>query len=457
MAPYCGYASPPFTATDLDNTVYTFPGDYVTMGYSSPSLTPLIFPTSIEDRNGNIINIAAGQMHNGTLTPTIVTDTSGRTAEQLNYLPGGTTTPVSYEVGGLIYTLGYTTTQDNYTAASNQVFPHPTSPEVCNAHFTSQYSGKQAIQSIELPNGKGYTFQYDTRFGLIKEIDYPNGGWVRYQWQLSSEAPNTGLSDFLHFPAQLQPLTSNDLCNYQYSVPVIEQRQVGYTATGGPALTQTFTYSTIWNSNSQLASQWVSKTTTVATTDNVTGKTYKTVYTYVPGVYQQPPTRSAAAWVPQIPVEQSVVTSDWGPSAASILSQSKTWSDPYEMTSETDLLPNGQSTKTMYLYDGGARVTEKDEYDFGQSSPSRVTTYGYYSSVYKSSGLSTPCQIVVHSGSATGPRVAETDAYYDGGTATCASGKGAAAPVGGLPVLADGTPTHDEARFGSNVLHFAAM
>jgi RHS repeat-associated protein len=447
MAPYCGYASPPFTATDLENTVYTFPGDYVTMGYSSPNLTPLMFPTSIEDRNGNIVKITGAQPDGqGNTTPAVVYDTAGRVAERITYLPG-TSVPSSYEVGGLTYTLVYTTTLDNYTASSKQVFPHPTSPQICNAALTSHYSGKQAIQNIYLPNGEKYSFQYDTRFGLLKRIDYPNGGWVTYAWQLSSEAPNTGLSDFLHFPAQLQPLSSNDLCNYQYAVPVIEQRQVGYTP-GTTALTQTFTYTTNWNaSGSPIESQWLSKVTTVTTTDNVTGKTFKTAYTYVPGVYQHPPTRYAAAWLPQIPVEQSVVTYDWGPSTAFILSQSKVWADPYEMTSETDLLHSGQSSKVAYSYDGGARVTEKDEYDFDPSSPPRVTTYGYYSSVYASSGLSTPCQIVVHTGSATGPRVAETDVYYDGGTATCASGKGATTSAGSLAVFPDATSTHDEANY----------
>lgn len=449
MAPGCIGASPTFTATDLDNTVYTFPDTYASLGYDSEGQTPLIFPTSIEDRNGNIINIAAGQPDGqGNTTPTIVSDTAGRQFVKLTYVPL-TINPASYEVGDLTYTIGYTTTQDNYTAASNQVAPESgNSQEPCNLNFTSNYSGKQVIQTIDLPNGTHYTFQYETRFGLIKEIDYPNGGWVKYTWLLSNEAPNSGLSDFVHFPAQGQPLGSNDLCNYQYAVPVIRQRDVGYSVGSSSALTQVFTYTTNWNPNAQSASQWLTKTTTVATTDNITGKTYKTLYTYVPVTYQQPPTKSASL-PPQIPVEQSVVTYDWGPSATPILTENKTWADPYAMSSQTTVLPSGKSTTVGYQYDND-RVTEKDEYDFGQTSPSRVTTYGYYSSVYESSGLSTPCQIVVHTGSATGPRVAETDAYYDGGTATCASGKGATASVTGLPVLPGNVVTHDETAFGSS-------
>ena len=38
------------------------------------------------------------------------------------------------------------------------------------------------IQSIELPNGTYYNFKYDPTYGLLNEIDYPDGGKVVYTW-----------------------------------------------------------------------------------------------------------------------------------------------------------------------------------------------------------------------------------------------------------------------------------
>jgi RHS repeat-associated protein len=433
-APGCNSAAPPFTATDVDNTVYTFPSGYVSVGYNDSGLNPMIFPTTIEDRNGNVVQIASSHSSVGYIPiANSITDTAGRPMVSVAY-QGGTNVPTSYTVGGLVYALGYTTTSAGYTPASSQIAPLPPNGNItCNANFAVSDSGKTAIQTISLPNGQEYSVDYDPTYGLVNQINYPDGGWVKYTWKL-----NDTLSDFLTIPGSTTGPPAFGFCNFEYQTPAVATRTVGYTAGGSAALTQTFTYSTTWN-NSVNPAQWTSKTTTVLTTDNVTGKTSKTIYTYgsVPGAtyaYAQ------NAVSPQIPVETSVATYDWGPSASSILTVAKGWMDPYAMTSEVDSYPGIGSRQTLFQFDFLDRMTQKAEYAFGQTSNYyRLTDYYYYS---LSPSTSSPCQEVVWDSSGSN-RLSETDAYYDGATSTCASAKGSVADVSGLP-----PNTHDDTSYG---------
>lgn len=93
-------------------------------------------------------------------------------------------------------------------------------------------------------------------------------------------------------------------------------------------------------------------------------------------------------------------------------------------------------------------VKEKDEYDYGQSTPGRTTKIQYqpYSSrsayTFPPPINNEPCQTVTYDGS--GNRIAETDFYYDGGTTLCgAPGTPSVANVSGPPSLAERmtTPT----------------
>jgi hypothetical protein len=134
----CNGAAPPFTASDINGTVYSFPGGYVSVGYNGTELNPMIFPTMIEDRNGNIVNIESGYSQ----TPYVpiaktVFDTAGRSMVSVGY-QGTTNIPSSYTVGGLTYDLGYTTTSASYTPSSTQVAPFPTTQYMtCNANLLS--------------------------------------------------------------------------------------------------------------------------------------------------------------------------------------------------------------------------------------------------------------------------------------------------------------------------------
>jgi RHS repeat-associated protein len=444
-APGCEHAAPAFSATDLNNTVYTFPDEYIAPSYNWTSLTSKIFPTSIEDRNGNILQVSGAQPNgSGQLTPLVIKDTAGRTFVQLNYADANYT-PASYDVGEFSYTPGYTTASANYNANGVQVGPTPPDGNICNATFSVNDTGKRVIHTIPLPtpDPTSYTFDYDPTYGLVNEINYPDGGWVKYEWGLPSTP-----SDFVAIlDTQVGATPSYGFCNYEYYSPVVISRTVGFTAGGSAVQTQTFSYSTTWN-NTINPAQWTSKTTTITTTDNTTGKSFKTVYTYTPTTLPQPPLyTSSAPPPPQLPVEHSVVTYDWGPSANPIQTVNKMWKDPYAMSWEQLVLPSGISRQTNYQYDVNDRPIEKDEYDFGSSTLYRKTIYGYYSSTYIASGLASPCQVVTYDGS--GNRVSETDAYYDGATSTCASAKSA---TNAVPGLAAGT--HDETNYGSGAQVF---
>ena len=47
------------------------------------------------------------------------------------------------------------------------------------------------MKSITLPNGEQYQFFYDSTYGLINEIIYPTGAWVKYTWK-----PSDNYSEF---------------------------------------------------------------------------------------------------------------------------------------------------------------------------------------------------------------------------------------------------------------------
>lgn len=438
--PGCGGAAPAFTVTDPDSTVYSFAAN----SYGNPAdstLSTFVFPTTIEDRNGNIVRISPGQQSNGNggLTPTVVTDTSGRSAVQVNYNSSGAGPIQSYLVGGLSYGVSYTTTAASYTAQSERV--NQTSI-TCSANFQVNDSSLPVIQSITLPNGQQYVFKYDSTYGLVNEIDYPDGGWVKYTWGLS-RLGSFPYSDFVSAPgynAGTSTPVVGGVCDYWYQSPAVLTREVGYTQGGPAVLTQQFQYTTTQGSEYYL---WGSKTTTVKTTDNVTGETSETTYTYSSVNQVVSPTPPGGQLPVQIPVEQSVVTSQWGqgnnPSSSNVLTVNKTWNDPYEMATEQRITGSGRTVyQGTYSYGIDELLTRRQECDTSDSTGCRTTSFSY-------SVRSTPCQEIVYDGSLN--RIAETDAYYDGSSTVCATGGAATGNgVSGLP-----TGTHDETNYGPSL------
>jgi RHS repeat-associated protein len=394
--------------TDPSGTVYYF-GKQIGFGAGAEYGTL----TSIEDRNGNIYSANS----QGVLT----TDTDGR--------------PM---------TAAYPTTSTNSSASfpvpSLQVQVNPT----VNCGFPSQVSDTQrVVQSITLPNGQQYHFYYGNDnpngftnpYGLLSEIDYPSGAWVRYTWKLADQMSILANFDGVSSAGADQ----SNACFYQYKFPVVATRQVGLGGSSQPILTQSFSYATTWG-----GSTWSQKTTTVTTTDNVRNQTFQMVYSYQPfTVTTNGPSSTSHPPPYQVPLESSVQYYNPGGSSP-IRTVAKTWIDQYEMASQTTTLQDGvssMSSKTTYAYHAIGLPSEIDEYDYGQTTPTRKTGITYQSFTdtaifpYNPSLLDKPCKKIVSDGS--GNAAAETDYLYDGGTAVCGSAGSAPVSTANSPVQHD--------------------
>jgi RHS repeat-associated protein len=449
----CWNATPPVVVFDKAGSVYTF-----------YPLGTGVHPKTIEDRNGNILTFQTGGSY-GDLT---VTDTSGRQVISINNPnPGGNRfNPNTYIVGGLTYNLTWVAAPQNIPR-DVETLP-PTLPTGYECIQTAGGITPDGIQTLTLPNGQEYKFSYDPTYGLINQITYPDGGWVKYTWKMSDDYSEGDTWAATPLPGTNGTPISN-YCNANYKTPVVATRQVGFTTSTTPVLTQTFSYCTTWGSgapcsDSQNTTTWSSKQTTVTTVDNVRGLTSKTIYTYS-SVYTGQPTggfQDQFSQATQIPVESQVQYYDWGSGSAGALlkTENKTWADMFNMTMDQVVL-SGSATKNTsevdYAYGFGGLVTQKSEYDFGTNAPGTLirTTVNtpqpfaasplFPSTVpaYASTLIAFPCQTIVYQGGTSGTRIAETDYLYDGGTSVCGTPPSpSVSSVASLP-----TATHDESCY----------
>jgi YD repeat-containing protein len=450
----CAQGEPSFTVTDKSGTEFFFQG-----GPAFP------YPTQIEDRNGNILQVS------GSISgfPLSMIDTLGRPVITIS----GSSQATNYAVGGLNFPVTWEAVPTGLSlapaASSQQLYPFPeslyTSGAIsCAASFLApagqQGASLQVIHTLELPNTQTYTIQYDPVWGLPSQITYPDGGWVAYTWKLSDDV-NTVVTFDGKQPQMSGAPPLYGACNFVYQAPVVATRTVGYTP-GVEAQFQQFTYYTCWDSSTANPScpsnpdpnsppnpnpypnntdprMWQWKATKVTTTDEITGNTSNTYYTY--GYVLQPVQPNSNGQIQaQLPTEATIDFYDWN--SKLLQTVNKIWGNQFSMTSDQTVLNNSQSSKTIYSYTGAYASgfpgvpLKTSEYDFGQTStPTRTTTYGYYT-VTKPNGIVIyePNQVVVSNGSGT--TVAETDASYDG-----------QAVVGVSGLL---TSTHDETNYGPN-------
>jgi YD repeat-containing protein len=145
-----------------------------------------------------------------------------------------------------------------------------------------------------------------------------------------------------------------------------------------------------------------------------------------------------------VPVEQTIIYQDAG--GATLETVNKAWYNAAQLQSEQDTSGSVTSQRT-YSYGSGGQVTEKDEFDFGQSTATRktISTYQSFTStpIYSSgpSIFDRPCKTVVYDSS--GKPAAETDYLYDGGTTVCGT-----ATTASLPGTGSYT-SHDETNYGT--------
>lgn len=461
-----GGGAPTAVYTD-DGTVY-IPGAVTHNIAASFSTVTYSLPGQIEDRNGNVIVVHDGASQNNTGVSFSITDTAGRTALSASgFGPSGTTNTIT--VAGSTYQLTWKTTSANYSITSSQYKTVANPGGICTPVGGASFS-ETVISAITLPNGTQYHFYYgndnpdpgfNNPFGLISEIDYPDGGFVKYKWGMGDT-----LNEFLAYPSpnctgscsNQQPVA--DGCAYEYTTPVVTTRIVGI-GNSETVQTQTFTYSTNWDTTGKTGNPgwgWLSKTTQVTTQDNITGKSALTNYSYL-GTPAPGGGPFDFSFHGQIPQEQTAQYFDWGSSSNPLEQVTKTWFDLFNPSSQQTVLKNGLSSLIKYTYNtstGFDELQEKDEYDFGASSPTRRTVTNYQSfprtsgSVIPGVIADKPCAVLVCSSgssctSSSSNKLSETDYLYDGGSAVCgAPGSAGTSGVSGLP-----SGSHDETRFAA--------
>jgi len=230
-------------------------------------------------------------------------------------------------------------------------------------------------------------------YGLLNEVIYPDGGWIKYTWQLS-----TGFNEMTTFGGTTTTLGVSGVsnvahysygCDWQYQTPVLATRQVSFDGSS-VAQAQTYSFSTTWAG----VNGWSQKSTTVQTTDNKAGGlTSLTQYTYLP--YSVPIQPGAGDIAPiDIPLESSIAYYDWGKSSPT-KTITKTWLDQFNMTSQTTTINTAADSRvssTIYGYGNQCPgvmfstlvyLLEQDDYDyyFGSSipaSPTKKTVYTYH-------------------------------------------------------------------------------
>ena len=421
-----GASAGPVTVSQPDGTTFYFPN-------SSEEDASGAVPSSVEDRNGNIIQITPSSSYGYTYT-----DTLGRSVISDS---GFGTSPEVLTVQG--YNGHYSI---NWTPLSNPSFSIPvtTVSGSCPTAFGhAPLQGPiafEGVSTLTLPNDKGFSFSYDPTYQVVNKMVYPSGGYVRYVWGVNSQA-EWGHSNY--------PSSDNTpQCVALYGVPAITDRYVSFNGTTEP-LHQHFAYSTTWNLSDIYAPRWTVKTTTVTTTDSIRSSTYKTVYAYSPAGVVEPPNTITPTCCD--PVEQSVAYYDT--SGALLKTVYKTWQNLRLLTSEETQFPSGVASETTWTYNSREQEIERDDYDFGTSGVGLelrrlVTNYQQFNDtpLYANapSIVDRPCQIITYDGS--GNRYAETDAFYDNGSAGTPCGTAGTPSVAGAG--GSSLTGHDESGYG---------
>jgi hypothetical protein len=269
-----GFVSP-VTITDHQGTTYHFSSSnfqYVVPTNGNSSAGYYALPDTITDRNGNVTNIT---FLNGAIT---YKDSTGRTALAVSAIDTNTnnsTVAVDGFSSPAVANWGITSATFSNTPSQVLIGDGPTG---CYSQASASSRQTKSINSFALPNGSTFTFEYDSTYGLLKKINFPNGGYIQYMWDINP------LSEILIYNDNAPDY--NIYCEMRYGTPAVSKRVVSYDGTT-IAETQNFTYSTTWpNDSFQAGTRWTGKTTTVDTIDNARGETNwhaETVYHYTPG------------------------------------------------------------------------------------------------------------------------------------------------------------------------------
>jgi RHS repeat-associated protein len=381
---------PNVTIVDKSGTTYEFDSQPTPTPQTSSIIpqTWLLLPSTITDRNGNQLKPANSSWY---------TDTLGRKVLSVGSFGGGREPVVNSEIGTAggtdtfntsaygSFKLAWTTVKMSINA---DTVSYPTSADPhCQAQSwqTPTYNINVA-RTLTLPNQQAITFSYDSTYGLVNEITYPNGGYVEYTWSQTPNAVESGLIAYTATVSAPTSATSSNLvyyleppgwmngggtgganplqsgsydisCFFTYQVPVVTDRDVSYDGSA-VALHEHYDYSEQLTSD---GSEWTSKKTTVTSEDKVSGLTTITEYNYIPVLADTVP--STNSWRDrQVPMESSIVYKD---GAGTVLKTvNKTWFNQYLQAGEQTILDNGQGTTKLFAYDANEQLTDVFEYGF---------------------------------------------------------------------------------------------
>src|SRR5437016_525758 len=289
------------TVTDPSGSTYQFSGP-VCSGSVSGIFGALAY--SITDRNGNQISLQ--NTRNSVFsccTPmsgNAYIDTLGRQAVSWTGLGNNNDNITIAGLGGNVV-LKWGTATAHFPESAQVVW---------DSGLGCTYTGGQAttipaLTEIDLPNGQKYSFTYDATYGLISKISFPGGGYVRYVWNLYSSSSASGYLSYTYPSGPNAGQT--DYCFAIFDTPAISDRYVSYDGQT-EVLHQTFRYSTSWNTfpGYPVPDSWSAKSTTVTSTDLLTGQSTVTNYAYA-GVLPALGPYDYSSWNPKIPVEQTIV------------------------------------------------------------------------------------------------------------------------------------------------------
>lgn len=258
-----------------------------------------------------------------------------------------------------------------YTTASTSTPISPNFPTTSCGSIPFSVLGASSfspVTSLTLPNGRTYTFQYDSAFGELTRIDLPTGGFIRYVWTTLAEFDN--------------PPTIFMACR-------LDSRRLAQRIVSDDGVTEK-----VWNYSYSRDGSTFKYTTTV--TDPLGNQTVH--------LFDRDGVRELEREVRQgatTPLQKTVNTwiSDWGPvqtqqNSDQRFAQFQEFDDKNRRISSTvtTLFGTGGAanrvSKEEFLYDGDSsssvesmmNLLERKEYDFGDNAPGplrRRTTFLY--------------------------------------------------------------------------------
>lgn len=140
---------------------------------------------TIRDNNGNQVYPNVADRYGNFWS----TDSSGNLVDDR----GQTPVVVSYSGNHIYYdVLRQGGGRARYTVTTVQVTPHTlfVEPGVAEYPNGSNAVVLNAVQSIQLPDGSSYSFQYDNGYAMITNVTLPTGGQISYGWSNYQDSYN---------------------------------------------------------------------------------------------------------------------------------------------------------------------------------------------------------------------------------------------------------------------------